>query len=74
LTSLTSRGFPISCSPGITDRPRPFWGEGWGEGAKPRPNAVSLRQTMAVISEKSQIFGKPVNRLDACLNLCAFDQ
>ena len=34
--------------------PRHFWGEGWGEGAKPRPNAVSLRQTKVVISEKSR--------------------
>jgi len=38
-----------------SSRPRPFWGEGWGEGAaKPRLNAVSLRQTKVVFSEKSQ--------------------
>jgi hypothetical protein len=37
-----------------SDRPRPFWGEGWGEGANRLVIAVSLRQTKVVIGEKSQ--------------------
>jgi type 1 glutamine amidotransferase len=29
-------------------RPRPFWGEGWGEGAKPRSNTVQLRRASSL--------------------------
>jgi len=50
-----AHGFLTSTGEGQTRRPRPFWGEGWGEGADRGVRRLAPRNQV-VIGEKSPIF------------------